>query len=131
MHEFVKYSLVGSINAGLDYSIYIGLTRFFIFWQENFLAANLLALFVANLSSFFLNKYFTFQNHSKKFFRQYLKFILVSLVYIGIVQAIMYLGVNVMGYYDLWVKVIASAIGLIWNFSANKFWSFRAEQPEV
>jgi len=128
LKEFVKYCLVGGTNAVLDYSIYLGLTRFFDFWQKNFLAANFVAIFFANLSSFFLNKYFTFQNRSNKLFQQYLKFILVSLVYLGIVQGIMFVGVKIIGLYDIWAKVAASAVGLIWNFFANKYWSFRPEK---
>lgn len=125
VNEFIKYCLIGVTNAVLDYSVYLGLTRFFDYWRDNFLAANLIAVFLANLSSFFLNKYFTFQNRSKRIFRQYMKFITVSLIYLGIVQAVMFIGVDYFGLYDIWAKVIASGVGLVWNFFANKHWSFR------
>lgn len=128
VNEFAKYCLVGAINAFLDYSVYLGLTRFFLFWRENFLAANFIAIFLANLSSFFLNKYFTFQNKSQRIFRQYLKFLSVSLIYLGIVQLVMFIGVEFFNLYDIWAKIIASAVGLLWNFFANKYWSFRREE---
>ncbi len=128
VNEFAKYCLVGGVNALLDYSVYLGLTRFFSFWRENFLAANFIAIFLANLSSFFLNKYFTFQNKSQRILRQYLKFLSVSLIYLGIVQLVMFIGVEFFDLYDIWAKIIASAVGLLWNFFANKYWSFRREE---
>ena len=130
INEFVKFCIVGGTNAVLDFSIYIGLTRFFIFWQAHLLGANFIAIFIASLSSFILNKYFTFRNKSKQFVRQYLKFIIVSVIYMALVQLVLYVCIELLLLYDIWAKVIASIIGLIWNFTAHKFWSFRQEKVE-
>lgn len=122
--ELTKYCMVGGLNTGIDFGLYIGLTRFFVFWSERFLAANIVAFLVANISSFFLNKQFTFRNTSNRFLYQYGKFIGVSLVYIALVQSILFLGVIELQLHDIVAKVFANAVGLAWNFIAHKYWSF-------
>lgn len=131
VNQFIKFCLVGAANAVLDFSVYLGLTRFFVFWQSHLLAANFIAVFIASLSSFFLNKYFTFHNQSRQFVRQYTKFVIVSAVYIGLVQLVLYVCIELLSWYDLWGKVMASAVGLVWNFTAHKFWSFRPSKHQL
>ncbi len=123
--EFLRFALVGGFNTVLDFGIYIGLTRIFSFWQKYYLGANLISLIIATTSSFLLNKHFTFRNTSKEVGRQYVKFWLVALVYIGIVQVILFIGIDLFQIHDVLTKVIATVIGMFWNFFAHKYWSFR------
>ncbi|MGB0757150.1 MAG: GtrA family protein [Patescibacteria group bacterium] len=129
--EVFVFLLVGATNAVLDFSIYIGLTRTFDFWQTNYLGANIVAFIIATTSSFFLNKHYTFRNKSKNIAKQYLKFWTVALIYIALVQSILYIGVVEFKLYDILAKVIAMGIGTFWNFTAHKYWSFRTEKGMI
>ncbi len=124
-YQFVKYNIVGAINTLIDFSVYIGLTRSSGFWQEHFLSANIISFLIANISSFFFNKKFTFRNNSTDVTKQYVKFFIVSIIYLGIVQSLLYLGVHLFQFSDIFAKVIASTVGMFWNFYAHKYWSFR------
>ena len=124
-HQFVKYNIVGFFNTIIDFGLYILLTRSFLFWQYHFLLANAFAFLVTNIFSFFGNKKFTFKNSSPYLKSQYIKFLIVSIIYLVIVQSILYTGVNLLNFGDIWVKIVASVIGMFWNFYAHKYWSFR------
>jgi len=124
-YEFFKFALVGAFNTFLDFGVYIGLTRLFSFWATYYLGANFVSFAIATSSSFFLNKYFTFCNDSKEMGEQYMKFWLVALVYIIIVQIILFITTAYFGWHDILSKILATIIGLFWNFYAHKYWSFR------
>lgn len=113
--------MVGSVNTAIDFGLYIGLTRVFLL---HYFGVNVISFFGANIFSFFANKHFTFRNRSSRYMNQYTKFLSVSLVYLVIVQSILYFGVEVLDLYDIWAKVMANGIGMIWNFFAHKHWSF-------
>lgn len=124
--QFVKFCLVGAANAVIDYTIYLLLTRGAAWY---FLYANIAAILVAMTSSFVFNKYWTFRNHEKKIRLQSFKFFLVNLVYFGLNNSIVFLLVHFSQVYDLAAKVIAIFIGLFWNFTANRYWTFKQEKP--
>lgn len=130
-HQFVKFSAVGAANTILDFAIYIGLTRSFEIMRHYFLGANLIAFAIATTSSFFLNKYFTFKNNGSDLIRQYIRFWSVALVYICLVQCILYIGVALFELHDVMAKIVATAIGTFWNFFAHKYWSFRHEHGTI
>lgn len=123
MFQFSKFVFVGLINTGLDFLVYAGLTRVFLFWDSHKILAASLAFFIANLNSYFCNKYWTFQNKEKKHHLQYLKFLIISLIGLGLTDLIFYLALH-LGLYDLLAKLVPIPLVLLWNFSANKYWTF-------
>ena len=62
------------------------------------------------------------------------KYALVSLSGLTLNTLLMYLGTQVLGLYYLLAQVIATGIVLVWNFTLNGIWTFRAigrrETPE-
>jgi putative flippase GtrA len=120
--QFIKFCLVGIFNTIIDYGVYLFFTRSLGLY---FLYANILAILIAMTFSFFVNKYWTFKNFEKKIKSQYAKFFLIGIVYFFLYNIIFYLCVHNFKIYDLLAKIIAIAIGLSWNFVANKYWTFR------
>ncbi len=112
--QFVKFCLVGFLNTFVDFGVYLFFNRIIGLY---FLYANLLAVLV--------NKYWTFRNHDRNLSRQYIKFTLVNIVYFFLNNAIFYSAVHYFKFFDLWAKVVAIGIGLIWNFLANRYFTFR------
>ncbi|HEX9664849.1 MAG TPA: GtrA family protein, partial [Patescibacteria group bacterium] len=123
--QFIKFCLVGVSNTVIDFGVYLGLTRLFLFWRTHFLIANFVAFSLAASWSYFLNKYWTFRDKEKFTQAQYLKFFLVSLVGLGLTQIVLY-SLVVAGLYDLFAKLIAVIVVVFWNFLANKYWTFRS-----
>ncbi|MBN1326221.1 GtrA family protein [Candidatus Falkowbacteria bacterium] len=122
LRQFIKFCVVGFGNTIIDYGVYLFFSRLIDLY---YLYANILAILVAMTFSFFVNKYWTFGNFEKEIKIQYAKFFLIGIVYFILYNAIFYLCVNNLLIYDLLAKIIAIAIGLFWNFIANKYWTFR------
>jgi len=120
--QFTKFCLVGFLNTFVDFGVYLFFSRIVGLY---FLYANFLAVFVAMTSSFILNKYWTFKNHDNNLKVQYLKFTLVNIVYFFLNNAIFFSAVHYLRLFDIWAKVLAIGIGLIWNFLANRYFTFK------
>jgi len=124
VRQFIKFSIVGGLGTIIDFSIYVLLTRFFLFWQENFLWANLLSISISATLNFILNKKWTFKDHSKKIFSQYIKFWVIVLTGLLIYQIIFYFSSEKLLIYDILSKIIAAVIVWIYRFILNKYWTF-------
>ena len=122
LRQFIKFCLIGVSNTAIDFVIYLLLTRSLGLY---FLWANIISTLVATGSSFVLNKLWTFKNFEKGVIRQYVKFILVNLVYFLLYNSIVFMAVHWGQIYDLYAKAGAVLICLFWNFGANRYWTFR------
>jgi len=112
------------MNTVIDFLVYTGLTRVFLFWDEHKVLAACLAFIIANINSYVLNKYWTFTNKEKDHRIQYTKFLAVSLVGLGLNLLIFYSLIE-FGLYDLIAKIAPIPIILLWNFVINKIWTFK------
>lgn len=131
LKEMIKFSIVGAINTVLDFAVYVGLTRSTQFWQDNFLWANFISFLMAATSSYILNKNWTFRDKNKRIHIQYPKFILVSAIGLLLNETILYSLVRHLHIYDLLAKVVAVGAVMFWNFTINKFWTFKPEKTKI
>lgn len=123
--QFVKFFITGSINAAIDFIVYLALTRLFNFWQEHLAIATGIAFIVANTNSYFMNRYWTFRSRQVVNKIEYGKFFTVSLIGLGLNMLIFHYLVYWFELHDIFAKVVVAGIVLIWNFSANKLWTFK------
>lgn len=74
--QFVKFSLVGTVGAAVDFGSYNIMTRglgwntLYHVFGFTIIAANLLSVFIAVICNFLLNKYWTFRNPSPAVLQQ-------------------------------------------------------------
>jgi dolichyl-phosphate beta-glucosyltransferase len=128
IRKFFKYSLVGTSGTILDLlAIYI----FVEFLYLNVILAAILAFIVAATNNFVLNKIWTFNNKSKEYRHQYLKFIIVSVIGLTITIFLMYIFNTILGIWYLIAKLMTSGIVLFWNFLGNRLWTFKPDQPVI
>ncbi|MBU1131451.1 GtrA family protein [Patescibacteria group bacterium] len=126
LKQFIKYSFTGVLNTLTDFGVYFALTRIFSWFGHNYLAANAISFSLAVTQSFFINKYWTFQNLDNRNARfQYLKFFLVNIFTLGVNQLILYWLVDILGVYDLYAKVLLVISSVMINFTLVKFWVFK------
>ena len=118
----LRFTIVGSINTVIDFSILFTLATLFNVPKE---LANFVSTFVAFLFSFFANKKYTFKSTSKNLKRQFLLFTVVTLFGLWVIQTIIIaaitpvftnLGVNKPAAL-LISKLIATFASLIWNYT--------------
>lgn len=118
----LRFTIVGSINTALDFSILFILTMLFNIPKE---LANFISTSVSFLFSFFANKKYTFKSTSKNLKKQFLLFTVVTLFGLWVIQTIIItaitpvftnLGVNKPAAL-LISKLIATIASLIWNYT--------------
>lgn len=118
----LRFTIVGSINTVIDFSILFTLTTLFNVPKE---LANFISTSVSFLFSFFANKKYTFKSTSKNLKKQFLLFTVVTLFGLWVIQTIIItaitpvftnLGVNKPAAL-LISKLIATAASLIWNYT--------------
>lgn len=118
----LRFTIVGSINTVIDFSILFTLATLFNVPKE---LANFVSTFVAFLFSFFANKKYTFKSTSKNLKKQFLLFTIVTLFGLWVIQTIIIaaitpvftnLGVN-KATALLISKLIATIASLILNYT--------------
>ncbi len=138
--QIAKYGAVGAFNTFLDWGVVnllIALTGivkggwFSVFAGTGFI--------VANIGSFFWNKYWTFTtatnqgNQASKDKLDLIQFFAVSLIGFGVKVLAASLVVNVIGTpsgftNEQWANignVAGTALSMVWNFLGYKFWVFK------
>jgi putative flippase GtrA len=122
VRQFVKFGLVGLSSTVIDWGIYLILTRFLgVFY----LMAKILSFSIAVINSYIWNRRWTFRSNDPAKLRQFIKFLTISLVGLVLNSLIMYLAVEHLKLADIYGLVLATAIVTIWNFLANKFYTFK------
>lgn len=141
-----KFGLVGILNTVLDLGLFNLLTQAFGVFV---VVANVISVTVAIINSYFWNKNWTFQDKSNKnLVAQFTRFVLFSLIGMGIQTFMVWLlatrwtitglwaydVVNFIGLEKIfsesfvlnnWAKVWGIGLALVWNFIAYKKWTFR------
>lgn len=124
--QFVRFCITGFINAGIDFTVYLGLTRLFHFWSQHLVLATAIAFAIANTNSYIMNTYWAFKAVGRHHI-QYPKFLTVSLVGLSLNALCFQILVGQFQLHDIIGKIIVAGIVLVWNFSANKLWTFAHE----
>ena len=120
--QFVKFGLVGLVNTAAHTTVYLLMSRVFSLPP---LGANAFAFLVAVTVSFTFNRRWTFRSQDAKVQKQYTKFFMVSLAGFGWSELLLYFFHHQLGWHDLVALGASIVIVLFWNFTLNKFWTFR------
>jgi putative flippase GtrA len=138
--QIVKFLVIGVLNTFIDFlilnlliwatGIYEGVGIFFL---------NIISFSFAVVNSYLWNKYWTFQEKSRTGIpTQFAKFLTVSVIGGIINSSVVFL---ITTYIDplfslegqVWAnvaKVVATAVGLVWNFIGYKFWALKPQDKE-
>ena len=124
-----RSGLVGVVGTTIDFSIFILLHLFF---GIPALVANSIAYGAGSINSFSMHRSWTYANRPKKSTgTQFVQFTLVGLGALIITNLILWAAPSLYASYfapadgDIIAKVFATALGVIWNFLINYFWTFR------
>ena len=134
--KFLKFGVVGASGMVVDFGV-LYLMRNLIGLPD--LWANTISFTAAATSNYFLNRIWTFRSHEKQVGVEYAKFLLVSVIGLGINNGVLYLssvlwpewyngsvmllGRNIEVFYLF--KLLAIAITTLWNFFGNMLFTFR------
>jgi putative flippase GtrA len=118
--ELVRYVFVGGAATAVDYGSYYLLTRGLAMGA---LAANPLAYLAGNFVSFTGHHFVTFRSSGKPL-GEYVRFVIVTAVGLGISQIVVWLLLG-LHTHDLIAKAASVVISGLFNYLANRFWTFR------
>jgi len=120
--QFLKYCIGGGTALIIDVGLLYVFTEFCGFW---YLLSATLSFLIAGIYNYSFQKFITFKSESKKYFKQFLLFVVIALVGLAINNTILYLLVEEAGTWYIAAKILAAAVVLIWNFFANKKITFK------
>ncbi len=131
--QFIKFGIVGVANTGVDWITFYILTATFLDDSET--VAKAIAFLVAMINSYIFNTIWTFKKEYQKTVGKkkdnkavgmvFVKFAAVSLVGWGVNTYVFNLVRFNMDQGKLIALVFASGAAILWNFFANKFWTYK------
>lgn len=124
--QLLRFMTVGVVNTALDTGVYIALTRFIPAFSEGPVAAKFFSFLAATISSFFLNRYWTFGMKGAISFREIGRFYAAVSLGLVINVSLMYTLVHVLNVYDLVALGITTLCTFGFNYLLSKAWVFKA-----
>lgn len=122
LKQFITYGLFGLIAMITDIIILYCLTDLL---QVHYLISVILSFTAAAFVNFLFQKKFTFKDHQKLSAKQFSHFLIIGIV--GMAINLLVISVSV-EYFHIWYiygKLIAVMIAYIWNFNANRLFTFK------
>lgn len=129
LFEFLRYIVVGSISFIID-------TAVLYLFYEYIIANQIYSIYLATAFGFmagmavnyFLCHSFVFlsvKNHNLgKKFKDIITFVIIGIIGLLLNELGMFIGVELLGIYYLYVKLLTSSIVMLWNYLARKMLIF-------
>ncbi len=120
IHQFLRFLMVGGIVAVVHFGILIALVSSS---DVSPTLASTIGFVVSAAINYLLNYTFTFRSTARHS-AAIVKFALVALIGLSLNAALMKAGTDGLGINYLFVQTVAIACVVVWNFFANKHWTF-------
>lgn len=119
--KFIKFGIVGFSGVFIDFG-FTYITKEYLKAQKYL--ANAIGFTMAASSNYFLNRVWTFHSHNPNIGGEYARFLLVSILGLGISTLVIYLlnGRFKMNFYL--AKLFAIGGVTVWNFFVNIIYTF-------
>ncbi len=121
IYKFLKFGIVGCSGMIIDFGMTYICKEFF---KLNKFISNAIGFILAATSNYFLNRVWTFESHSEQIGTQYIQFMIVSTIGLGINSLVLYLLNEKLKWNFYLSKLFAIGITTIWNFFANLLFTF-------
>jgi len=134
--QFVKFAVVGVSNTAVDWIVYYLLINFVILQVSQKPLAKLISFIVAVINSYIWNTIWTFKEEYRltvsgksggagKRGIIFIRFVVVSLIGWGVNYLAFRLTIARISKPDIIALIVASGAAVVWNFFANKFWTYK------
>lgn len=119
--QFTLFSGVGAVGTLGHYAVLVLLVEY---GRAGAVFSSMCGFVVGAATNYMLNYYFTFR--SKRPHRDAApRFALIALIGVGLNTAVMGLLANGLELHYLLAQICATVLILVWNFSANRAWTFK------
>jgi putative flippase GtrA len=137
--QLIKFAMVGFANTAVDFGILnLLMAMTGIYSGKNIFFLNSISFIVAVIHSFFWNKFWTFKVKKTEATKEFLQFLIVSIIGLLINGGIVYMittwlqpmfGMSEVSWANAG-KIAATAISLVWNFIGYKFIVFKKKDDQ-
>jgi putative flippase GtrA len=128
--KFIGFAGTGAVATGIQYVILIALREGL---GVSPVTASAIGYAIAAVCNYLMKYHWVFASDEHHHVAGP-KYAVVSISGLTLNTLLMYLGNQVLGLYYLLAQVVATAVVLVWNFTLNGLWTFRAigrgETPE-
>lgn len=125
--KLIRFSIVGVGNTLVNWSIFIILNVFGVYY----ILSNIIAYIIATINSYIWNSLWVFKYGQGLNINTSVKFFILNLVGLTVNTTIMYILVDILNFNKFIALVIASVFVLIMNYTINKLWVFKEENNSV
>ena len=122
LSKLLKFGIVGCSGMIIDFGTTYLCKEIL---KINKFISNGIGFILAATSNYFLNRNWTFNSQSEDIGTQYVQFMIVSTIGLGINSLVLYLLNEKLKWNFYFSKLIAIAITTIWNFFANLLFTFK------
>jgi len=119
--QFVCYAAVGVTGTVAHYAVMIGSVQVL---QAKPVVASAAGFMIGALVNYIANYHITFQSR-KRHDEAMVKFFSVAVAGLALNTTVMICATDLLRLHYLMAQVIATGVVLGWNFTANRFWTFR------
>ena len=126
--QFMRFGIVGAIAFVIDFGLTVGLTELF---SLHYLISATIGFSISVIFNYIASMRFVFthkEDMSKT--REFIIFLVLTLIGLGINNALMYSCVEWIHIHYIVAKIIATAVVMLWNFITRKKFLDAGEQPE-
>lgn len=132
--EKIRFGIVGIANTALDFAILFILVALGL----DKIPANYVSTGISFIFSFFVNKSFTFKSKSGNAKKQFLYFIIITIIGLWVIQPLIITGLSTVLANTGWssgvilfvAKIIATVASLIWNYIFYSRVVFKKEEDK-
>lgn len=122
--KFIKYFVVGLTGTSLDFLILYLLVEY---GHIYYLLAAIISVSIVLWLSFTLNKYWTFRNFEKKYFQQFVKYIIAHALAMTVNLVLLVFLVEIIHLWYIHGKIIATIVSATTNFLLTRRFVFYRE----
>lgn len=118
-----RYFIVGGIAAAVDIGLFIVFAKL-LGW--NYLAVAAVSFTIATLVNYFLSIRHVFESGVRFARRQEIGLVyLISTIGLIFNQAVLFIGIDILGWEMIFTKLVATATVFVWNYWARAHFIFR------
>lgn len=125
--QFMKFGVVGTIAFIIDYGLMVLLTELF---GVNYLISATISFTVSVIFNYIASMRYVFRHkEGMSVRREFVIFVVLSVVGLGINDLLMWLGTGLFGISYLITKIVATAIVMVYNFVTRKIFLDAGDEP--
>ena len=117
IQQIIKFGIVGGLAFLIDYGIYALLTEVFSVY---YILASIISFTLSVIFNYILSIKWVFDVNKKQGIKEFITFIILSVIGLIINSIILYLTVELIHIHKLIAKIIATAVVMVYNFITRK-----------